>query len=94
MNRTLQKPRKPLAPFPDLKISEVNIVTIPERCKGCRFCVELCPKDVLDYDDKLNAHSVHPPYVKDEEACVGCGLCEEICSDFAIFLRKKEVDKG
>jgi len=89
----LERSRKPLSPQHKLKILEVDIVTMPDRCKGCELCIELCPKDVLDYDPKLNVHGVHPPRVVNEEACVGCGLCEEICPDLAIFQRRKGEDK-
>jgi 2-oxoglutarate ferredoxin oxidoreductase subunit delta len=89
----LEATRKPLSPEHNLKIIEVEIDTIPERCKGCGICVELCPKDVLEYDTKLNMHGAHPPRVAKIENCVGCGLCEEVCGDLAIFLRKKEEQK-
>lgn len=85
--------RKPLTPPQKLKIREVEIFVIEDRCKGCNFCIELCPKDVLDRSPELNVRGAHPPIVKDEEACVGCGICEEVCPDFAIFLRIKEEKK-
>jgi 2-oxoglutarate ferredoxin oxidoreductase subunit delta len=62
---------------------------IEERCKGCEFCIEFCPKKVLEQDTKFNSKGVRAPRVKDAELCVGCGVCEAICPDFAIFL----VDK-
>lgn len=86
----MEAARKPLSPKGNLKILEVDICTIPERCKGCGVCIELCPKDVLDYDPKLNVHGAHPPIVVNKENCVGCGLCEEVCPDLAIFQKKKE----
>jgi len=91
--RALATARKPLSPQHKLKILEVDIITVPDRCKGCELCIELCPKDVLDHDPKLNVHGVHPPVVVNEDDCVGCGLCEQICPDLAIFVRKKEEDK-
>jgi len=87
MSETL---RRPLSPAQKLKIQEVKIIVIPERCKGCDFCIEMCPKDVLDHSPELNARGVHPPMVKNEEACVGCGVCEQVCPDFAIFMVKEE----
>jgi 2-oxoglutarate ferredoxin oxidoreductase subunit delta len=58
---------------------------IEERCKGCGFCVEYCPKEVLVISDKFNAKGYHPPMVVKHGECVNCGLCEMICPDFAIF---------
>lgn len=83
------KLRPPLVQPQRLKIRDVDILVIPGRCKGCDLCIELCPKDVLIHDTKLNVRGVYPPVVKDAEACVGCGVCEEICPDFAIFMQSK-----
>jgi len=85
----MSPPRTPLSPAQKLKIVEVDIVVIKDRCKGCGFCIELCPKHVLDYEDRLNIRGAHPPYVKNE-GCVGCGICEEICPEMAIFMKMKE----
>ena len=61
-----------------------------ERCKGCGFCVEYCPRDVLAMSEGFNAKGYHTPELLDEPTCVNCGLCEMICPEFAIFV----VDAG
>ena len=81
--------KRPLTPPQALKIRDVDIVVLEDRCKGCSFCIEFCPRDVLEQGTKLNVRGVHAPQVRDPDLCVGCGVCEEICPDFAIFL----VDK-
>ena len=58
---------------------------IEERCKGCGFCVEYCPKDVLVLSKGFNRKGYHPPEVVREGECGNCNLCEMICPDFAIF---------
>lgn len=82
--------KRPLSAPQMLKLRDVEIVILEDRCKGCSFCIEFCPRDVLEEDTKLNIRGAHVPRVKDLALCVGCGVCEEICPDFAIFL----VDKG
>lgn len=86
--------RKPLFPPKEKKIREVKIYIIEDGCKGCNFCIEFCPKKVLEESDKLNAKGFHPPYVKNEDDCIGCGLCQAICPDFAIFIEEVEKEEG
>ena len=69
-----------------------RIHLIPDRCKGCGFCVEFCPKDVLEVSDDFNAKGYHIPKVKEGGVCVACQHCERVCPDFAIFIEKYEVD--
>jgi 2-oxoglutarate ferredoxin oxidoreductase subunit delta len=59
-----------------------------EQCKGCGFCIEFCPTNVLEFSKSYNAKGYHPPVVVDADACSGCMLCEMLCPDFAIFVTK------
>jgi len=65
---------------------------IIERCKGCSFCVEYCPRDVLQISKKFNKKGYHYPDVVAEGLCVDCNLCEDICPEFAIFSVPVEPD--
>lgn len=62
-----------------------RIFIIIERCKGCGFCVEYCPRDVLRISEKFNKKGYHYPEAIKEDACVDCDLCESICPEFAIY---------
>jgi len=70
-------------------VSEIYIVE--DRCKGCGYCIEFCPRNVLEKSEKLNKRGVHPPKVKNPEDCVICCFCSSICPDFAIFVLNKET---
>jgi len=76
--------RKPLD-LDQVHIPRGEVHIIVERCKGCGFCAEYCPKGVLEMSNDFNAKGYHPPYVKVQQECVNCDLCERICPEFAIF---------
>ena len=59
---------------------------IEERCKGCGFCVEFCPRRVLVMSKHTNSKGYHPPTLTDSAQCVDCGLCALLCPDFAIYV--------
>ncbi len=54
-------------------------------CKGCGYCIEFCPRDVLAWSGSFNGKGYHPPRIAAPERCTGCGLCGMYCPDFAIF---------
>jgi len=81
--------------FGDLKKKKGKIHIIKDRCKGCGFCVEYCPKDVLEMSEEFNIKGYHPPRVKNEDECLYCQLCETICPEFSIYVTlKEEEEKG
>jgi len=55
-----------------------------ERCKGCGYCVEYCPRGVLKISSEVNLKGYYLAVVDDESKCLACGFCEVICPEFAI----------
>ncbi len=55
-------------------------------CKGCKFCVEYCPRDVLVLSSMFNKKGYHYPEVAKPDECVDCKLCERLCPEFAIVV--------
>lgn len=61
-----------------------------DRCKGCGLCISVCPKRIIEFDDKLNIKGYHPAIVKEERMaeCIGCASCARICPDVVITVEK------
>ncbi|MEM3011157.1 MAG: ferredoxin family protein [Candidatus Bathyarchaeia archaeon] len=85
--------RKPLD-AEKIKLPKAEIHIISNRCKGCGYCIEFCPKKVLEKSEKLNERGIYPPKVKDEKECALCSFCTAICPDFAIFTIEKPCEGG
>ncbi len=81
--------RKPLD-ADKVQVPRGVIHIIENQCKGCGFCVEFCPNDVLQLSEEYNLKGYHPPVVVKENECVHCQLCEIICPEFAIFVTLKD----
>ena len=57
-----------------------------ERCKGCGYCVEFCPRGVLQMSEELSPKGYTLAAVVEESKCLSCGLCETLCPEFAIYI--------
>ena len=71
--------------FVPVTVPRGDVLILADRCKGCGFCVEYCPKDVLVLSQGFNRKGYPPPEAVKQGECVNCNLCEMICPDFAIF---------
>jgi 2-oxoglutarate ferredoxin oxidoreductase subunit delta len=85
--------RKPLD-SEKVKLPKAEIHILKDQCKGCGFCIQYCPKKVLEESNEINARGVHPPRVVDESKCILCGFCTSVCPDFAIFVVEKECKEN
>ena len=66
-----------------------QVKVIAERCKGCGFCIEFCPKHTLRESDEINSRGYHLVCMDDSgdgNECTGCAVCSIICPDFAISV--------
>lgn len=73
------------------QIPKGEVVIIEKRCKGCSFCVEFCPKDVIEMSTEFNEKGYHFPIIVKgkENSCIACRFCEYVCPDFAIFVKEQ-----
>ena len=65
-----------------------------EFCKGCGYCIEMCPTHCLEFSKDFNYKGYHYPVLAIPEKCTGCDICGIFCPDFAIFgITWKKLDK-
>jgi 2-oxoglutarate ferredoxin oxidoreductase subunit delta len=76
--------------FNDIKPTRGEVFINATWCKGCAFCVQFCPTNVLEMSAEFNAKGYHPPYAKNPEACTDCKFCQLICPEFSIFVNRVE----
>ena len=70
-----------------------RVIILKDRCKQFRFCIEFCPRHVLEESTEFNSKGYHPPYAARPDDCVNCGLCELLCPDFAIHVVPVEEEE-
>ena len=62
----------------------IQVSVIAERCKGCGFCIEFCPKHLLYQTTESNSKGYHIVDIEDTDKCTGCNICSMLCPEFAI----------
>jgi 2-oxoglutarate ferredoxin oxidoreductase subunit delta len=70
----------------------LDVIIYEDDCKSCDLCIDICPRDVLEYQ---RPHL--KPKVANLDACTGCRLCELLCPDWAIsveIMEPKNVGGG
>jgi len=64
-------------------------VSIDEAlCKECGYCIDACPKKILEEVPYYNQQGFHPVRITQIEECTGCTLCYQVCPEIAIEVRK------
>ena len=65
-----------------------KLIIRKDRCKGCGYCVQFCPKDVLKMSEQLNSRGIHCVEIADMEKCSSCGICAMMCPDVCMEIYK------
>ena len=68
---------------------QVNISR--EQCKGCGFCVQFCPRQVLVMGQEINSKGYTFAKTAEEKTCLSCVLCEIICPEFCIQVKPADL---
>lgn len=67
-----------------------KIVISDDLCKGCKLCVEECPKKLIEISTSLNINSYYPAVFKHDNSCNACLLCALICPEAAIEVWREK----
>jgi 2-oxoglutarate ferredoxin oxidoreductase subunit delta len=69
------------------------ILTFDEAtCKGCKLCIDACPKDILALETgRVNAKGYNPIKCDHIEACTACGICARVCPDSVIKVERGDA---
>lgn len=72
----------------------------PDRCTGCRACVDFCPNDALEFDEAAGKSVVKNPF----NCVVECSTCGILCPEgairfpgeaaFSAFLKERIARQG
>ncbi|MCK4352239.1 4Fe-4S dicluster domain-containing protein [candidate division WOR-3 bacterium] len=67
---------------------KAKIKIIETLCKGCGYCIDACPKKILEMASYSNQSGYHPARCIKPEDCIGCALCYQVCPEIAIEVEK------
>ena len=65
-----------------------KVIVTAEYCKGCLFCVQVCPKNVLGTTNAVNVKGYRYVAALNPDDCIGCAMCAIMCPDAAIEVFK------
>lgn len=68
----------------------MKITILEDLCKGCGYCIEVCPVEIFQESTKINKKGYTLPKVENSDSCTNCKRCELICPELAIDLEKEE----
>jgi len=64
-----------------------------ELCKGCEFCVDVCPEECLAMADLINSRGYRFAMYEGDR-CTGCGVCYYNCPEpGAITVHKSRSNR-
>lgn len=68
----------------------MNITIDKVYCKGCKICINVCPKGIFKLSNERQSYGMLLPYAAEKERCIGCKICELMCPDGCINVEEEE----
>lgn len=65
-----------------------------ELCKGCAYCIDICPAGVISVGKRFNKNGYFPAVAEHVEKCAGCAMCAKMCPEIAIEVYSEGVMKS
>lgn len=53
-------------------------------CKGCGYCIQFCPKHILEMGKERSQKGFFYPVNIDADKCTSCAVCALMCPEGAI----------
>jgi 2-oxoglutarate ferredoxin oxidoreductase subunit delta len=72
----------------------MSIKILEDYCKGCGYCIEICPVEIFKESKRLNVLGYPLPEINNSDSCTQCKRCELICPEMAIFIEQEEKKDG
>ncbi len=69
----------------------MTIIINEDLCKGCGYCIEICPVNYLRDSKKINKKGYKLPETNESNSCTLCKRCELLCPEMAIDVVKEEA---
>lgn len=66
----------------------LKVKVLSQYCKSCGYCINFCPKKVLEFGKERNGSGAFFPVLTDADGCIGCGTCAVMCPDGALEIRE------
>jgi 2-oxoglutarate ferredoxin oxidoreductase subunit delta len=71
----------------------IQVLVNADRCKGCGYCIKVCPRKILHLAKQVNQLGCTPAEANKEreQECTGCLSCAIMCPDTAITICKTDI---
>jgi 2-oxoglutarate ferredoxin oxidoreductase subunit delta len=67
----------------------LNISIDSKLCKGCEYCLSICPGQVIRLSENYNSRGHRYAVIENDDKCTRCRSCAVMCPEIAIIINQK-----